>query len=117
MGDLQDFSSLPVDIDDLPRFTRLVLTAAREIPLGTCMTYKEVAEKVGSPKAQRAVGIALKKNPLPIVIPCHRVVGRHGIGGYSGFRGVDFKRWILTIEGVNLEGVGVRTAPNTLDYR
>jgi methylated-DNA-[protein]-cysteine S-methyltransferase len=100
LADLQDFSSFPVDIDDLPIFTRLVLTAVRQIPPGSCMTYKEVAEKIGFPGAQRAVGIALKRNPLPIVIPCHRVVGRHGIGGYSGFQGVEFKRWLLTIEGV-----------------
>jgi len=102
IGDLQDFSSFPVDLRDIPIFARLVLDIVRQIPLGRHMTYKEIAERAGCPMGQRAVGLALKKNPLPIIIPCHRVVATHGIGGYSGYGGIEFKRYILSLEGVNL---------------
>ena len=62
------------------------------------MTYSELAEKIGS-RAYRAVGNALGKNPIPIVIPCHRVVAKKGIGGYS--EGIDIKTRLLELEKIN----------------
>lgn len=74
-----------------------VWTAIMEIPFGETRTYKWVAERAGSPAATRAVGRALSKNPVPIVIPCHRVIESDGsIGGYSS--GVDKKRRLLEME-------------------
>ena len=79
-------------------FTRRVLEAAVAIPYGTTSTYRDVAGAAGSPKAFRAAGSALGSNPLPIVVPCHRVLASTGgLGGYTG--GLDRKRLLLGIEG------------------
>jgi len=68
---------------DYPLFYKKVWLTVLKIPQGTTRTYKWVAEKVGIPKAYRAVGVALKNNPLPIIIPCHRVIKSSGeLGGY-----------------------------------
>lgn len=78
-------------------FDRKVWLALKEIPYGETRTYKWLAEKIGRPNAFRAVGQALSRNPLPIVLPCHRIIESDGsIGGYSP--GVDFKRRLLEIE-------------------
>ena len=78
-------------------FEKKVWNSLREIPFGETRTYKWVAEKAGNPSAVRAVGRALSKNPVPIVIPCHRVIESDGsIGGYSS--GVDRKRRLLDME-------------------
>lgn len=75
------------------------------IPYGSVLTYREVAVRLGHPGAARAVGQACGANPLPILIPCHRVVGCGGrLGGYSG--GAGMKRFFLGIEGVGLSGSG-----------
>lgn len=75
-----------------------VWEALREIPFGETRTYKEVAEMVGSPKAVRAVGGALHVNPIPLILPCHRVIGKGG--ALVGFGlGLDMKRRLLVIEG------------------
>ena len=80
-------------------FTRRVLEAAIAIPYGTTSTYRAVAGAAGSPRAFRAAGSALGSNPLPIVVPCHRVLASTGgLGGYTG--GLDRKRLLLGIEGV-----------------
>ena len=72
----------------LTKFQWKVLKVAANIPLGETRTYKWVAEKVGSPKAVRAVGRALRRNPYPIIIPCHRVIKQDGsLGGYAGGSG------------------------------
>lgn len=93
---------LPVDIRWGTPFQRKVLEAANQIPFGSCACYTEVAERIGHPKAQRAVGNALGKNPVAIVIPCHRVVASGGgLGGYTG--GVDIKKTLMTIEGIDVE--------------
>lgn len=79
-------------------FQHKVWLVLKDIPYGETRSYKWVAEKVGSPKAVRAVGQALKKNPLPIILPCHRVIASDGsIGGYSC--GIDVKKWLLRHEG------------------
>jgi methylated-DNA-[protein]-cysteine S-methyltransferase len=89
---------LTLDLRLLSDFTRRVLTATAEIPYGRVATYKEVAAAAGSPRGFRAAGNALGSNPLPIVLPCHRVLhSGGGLGGYTG--GLARKRVLLTIEG------------------
>jgi len=91
---------LPLDLSGVTPFQREVLVTARTIPAGTVWTYKRLAEAVGRPKASRAVGQAMARNPLPIVIPCHRVVGSSGsLTGYGGGEGIAAKRWLLQREG------------------
>ena len=79
-------------------FHRGVLHAATEIPFGATSTYREIAAAAGSPTAYRATGNALGSNPIPIVVPCHRVLATSGgLGGYTG--GLERKRLLLSIEG------------------
>jgi methylated-DNA-[protein]-cysteine S-methyltransferase len=81
-------------------FARRVLAATARVPFGDTTTYAEVAARAGSPRAWRAAGNALGANPLPIVVPCHRVLlSRGGIGFYTG--GVERKRALLAIEGID----------------
>jgi methylated-DNA-[protein]-cysteine S-methyltransferase len=81
-------------------FEREVWLAIKDIPYGETRTYKWLAERVGSPEGSRAVGQALSKNPLPIVIPCHRIIESTGkIGGYSSGEGI--KRRLLEMEYYN----------------
>jgi methylated-DNA-[protein]-cysteine S-methyltransferase len=87
-----------LDLTELTPFSRSVLEAVRGIPYGKLRTYKWVAAAIGRPRATRPVGQALSRNPLPIIIPCHRVVQSDGaIGGYSG-GGPDMKRRLIGIE-------------------
>jgi methylated-DNA-[protein]-cysteine S-methyltransferase len=90
--------ALPLDWRLVGPFGRRVLTVTAEIPYGGVMSYAEVAADAGSPRAHRAAGNALGANPMPIVIPCHRVVRSGGaIGHYGG--GPERKRWLLELEG------------------
>lgn len=90
---------LPVDLTPVSEFDRRVLTVVREIPPGRVLTYADVARRIGSPTAARAVGNAVGRNPVPIVVPCHRVIRSDGtLGGYSG-GGVGYKRRLLALEG------------------
>jgi methylated-DNA-[protein]-cysteine S-methyltransferase len=83
-------------------FGRRVLNATARIPFGGALTYSQVAERAGNPKAVRAAGSALGANPIPIVVPCHRVLRTGGaLGGYGG--GIERKRWLLEHEGVTLQ--------------
>lgn len=78
-------------------FEKSVWSALRDVPYGETRTYKWLSERIGKPKAHRAVGRALARNPLPIVLPCHRIIESDGhIGGYSS--GVDIKRRLLDME-------------------
>jgi methylated-DNA-[protein]-cysteine S-methyltransferase len=89
---------LALDLSLLSDFMRRVLNATAAIPYGEVATYREVATAAGSPRGFRAAGNALGSNPLPIVLPCHRVLhSGGGLGGYTG--GLDRKRTLLTIEG------------------
>jgi methylated-DNA-[protein]-cysteine S-methyltransferase len=89
---------LPQDWTLIGPFARRVLTAAYGIPYGGVLSYGEVAAEAGSPRGSRAAGNALGANPIPIVIPCHRVLRTGGaLGGYGG--GVERKRWLLEFEG------------------
>ena len=76
-----------------------VLRALEQVDFGETVSYAELALRVGNPKASRAVGTAMATNPIPIVVPCHRVLRTGGhLGGYGG--GLDAKRWLLAHEGV-----------------
>ncbi len=84
--------------EKLTKFQKQVYAVVKTIPSGEVRSYSWVAEKIGNPKAARAVGQALKRNRLPIVIPCHRVIKKSGeLGGFSG--GLDLKHELLKIEG------------------
>ncbi len=92
---------VPVDLTAMTSFQRQVLLAASRIPRGQVRTYSEVARQIGRPKAARAVGQALGSNPVPIVIPCHRVLAADGsLRGYSGGGGIATKERLLKLEGV-----------------
>lgn len=98
-GKRRDFD-LPLDPKGTPYMLK-VWKALQSIPYGKTASYKDVAEATGDAKACRAVGQANNRNPLPIVIPCHRVVGADGkLAGYGG--GTDIKIKLLRLEGVNL---------------
>ena len=77
-------------------FRLKVYQEMQKIPYGKSITYSDLAGKVGSPKAFRAVGTACGKNPLPLIIPCHRVKAQSGLGGFTG--GLDIKRFLLNLE-------------------
>jgi methylated-DNA-[protein]-cysteine S-methyltransferase len=89
-----------VDLSRSTPFQRGVLQTARRIPPGNVWTYGQVARAIGKPRASRAVGQALGRNPVPIVVPCHRVVASDGgLGGYSGGGGLESKKLLLQLEG------------------
>ena len=95
-GRLTDFS-LPIDWSLVGDFGRRVLGRTAAIPYGSVSTYGDIARAIGSPRAARATGNALGANPMPIVVPCHRVVASGGkMGGYTG--GVERKELLLTLE-------------------
>jgi methylated-DNA-[protein]-cysteine S-methyltransferase len=95
-GNLREFY-LPLQPVGTP-FQLLVWQALREIPFGETISYAELARRIGKPRAVRAVGAANGKNPLSIVIPCHRVIGSDGsLTGYGG--GMENKRYLLALEG------------------
>ncbi len=90
--------ALPLDWTLVGPFGRRVLGATAEIPYGGVLSYAEVAAEAGSPRGSRAAGNALGANPIPIVVPCHRVLRTGGaLGGYGG--GLDRKRFLLELEG------------------
>lgn len=95
---------LPIDYSVLTDFQKKVLATALKIPRGQVLTYGDVARKIGRPRAARAVGQALGSNPMPIVIPCHRVLGSDGsLHGYSGGGGIKTKAWLLQLEGAKVQ--------------
>ena len=82
-------------------FQKKVWQSMLDVPYGSTVSYKQLAEKCGHPKAFRAVANACGANPISIITPCHRVCSSHGkIGGYTG--GIDKKRWLLSIEGIKI---------------
>ena len=95
-GRRQEFD-LPVDLSALPAFQQSVLAELRRVRYGQVDTYGGLAARIGKPKAARAVGGALNRNPVPIVVPCHRIVGADGsLTGYAG--GLERKRALLALE-------------------
>ncbi|MQC27061.1 MAG: methylated-DNA--[protein]-cysteine S-methyltransferase [Chloroflexi bacterium] len=93
--------AVDVDLSGITDFQRRVLEEARRVPRGQVATYGEIAKRIGQPKAARAVGQALRRNPVPIVVPCHRVVASDGkLGGYAGEMDDERKVMLLQLEGV-----------------
>lgn len=94
-------ADLPLDLSALPPLTQQVLRLVAAIPRGEVRTYAWLAQQVGRPRAARAVGQCVARNPLPLLIPCHRVVGADGsLRGYRcGQHGVEMKRALLVREG------------------
>jgi len=106
-GERVSFDDIPVDVSGLPAFARRVLEAARQIAYGEVTTYGALARRVGQPGAARAVGQALAHNPVPIVIPCHRVVRADGtLGGFSAARGITKRRLLALEQGQRSEARG-----------
>lgn len=90
---------IPIGLDGFRVFSRKVLTACRSIKFGRTMSYSGLAQKAGRPAASRAVGNALAKNPLPLIIPCHRVLRTDGkMGGFSAPGGITVKKRMLALE-------------------
>lgn len=99
-GSRRDFD-LRVDLAPLPSFQQAVLAELQRVPYGATDTYGGLAARIGRPRAARAVGGALNRNPVPIVVPCHRVVGSSGsLVGYAG--GLERKETLLALEGALL---------------
>ncbi len=94
---------LPVDMHQMTEFQQDILTRVRKLPFGAITTYGEIAEEIENPNASRAIGQVLRRNPIPIIIPCHRVLNADGtLGGYGGVMGSDRKITLLKHEGVIL---------------
>lgn len=103
-GDVQDFRDVVVDLNGVGSFARKVYEAARAIPIGETVTYGELAKTLKCPNAARAVGQALGRNPVALLIPCHRILAAGGKpGGFSAHGGQATKARLLEVEGVPLE--------------
>lgn len=100
-GDPQDFRDIPIEIADAAPFAQKVYAAARQIPTGETITYGELAKALKKPNAARAVGNALGKNPIALIVPCHRVLAAGSKpGGFSAHGGLSTKAKMLALEGV-----------------
>lgn len=101
-GDRRTFE-LDVDLRGSTEFQRKVLESAGAVPPGFVATYGEIAARIGQPQSARAVGQALARNPIPIIVPCHRVVAVNGsLTGYSGAGGIETKAHLLRLEGATI---------------
>ena len=106
-GQRIDLSNVPLDFGDAPEFHQRAYAVARTVPPGQTITYGEIARRLGMPHESREVGQAMGKNPIAIIMPCHRVLGADGkMGGFSATGGVAIKRRILEIEGAAALGAG-----------
>ena len=92
--------SIPLDVRAPGEFTALVWKVAASVPYGRTATYGDVARRAGRPGAARAVGQALKRNPVPLFIPCHRIVASGGPGGFEGRRDPGLKVRLMALESV-----------------
>ena len=99
-GRPDDFLDIPLDLPPATSFQQQVIHHCRHIPFGQTLTYAQLATAAGSPKAARAVGNVMANNPVPLLVPCHRVIGSGGaLGGYSAPGGLDSKQKLLRLEG------------------
>jgi methylated-DNA-[protein]-cysteine S-methyltransferase len=102
-GEKRDLSSAVLDTEGVPQFQQQVYAVARTIPAGATLSYGEIATRLGDPSAARDVGVALGQNPVPIIVPCHRVLAAGGKpGGFSAAGGVTTKLRLLEIEGAQV---------------
>src|SRR5687768_16895317 len=113
-GEEVSFADVAVDLSHLTEFQQRVVRQCRKIARGRTRTYGELAAAAGNPGAARAVGSVMAKNRLPIIVPCHRVVGSAGsLGGFSAPSGVGMKQRMLALEGAKVVGVKPRRAQRT----
>jgi methylated-DNA-[protein]-cysteine S-methyltransferase len=104
-GQPDDLRHVVLDLESVPAFNRRVYDVAREIAPGQTLTYGEIAARIGEPRATREVGQALGHNPVPLIVPCHRVLAAGGkLGGFSARGGVTTKLRLLDIEGAEPNG-------------
>ena len=102
-GEPADLTFITLDTDGVPEFHRRVYDVARTIRPGETMTYGEIAKRLGDPGSARAVGQALGRNPIPVIVPCHRVLAAGGkSGGFSAPGGTATKLNLLALEGAHL---------------
>ncbi len=109
-GTPQPFESLPIDCMVATDFRRMVIEIVRRIPYGGSMSYGQVAAEAGSASASRAVGRIMAVNPVPVIVPCHRVVAADGaLTGFSAPGGLELKKSLLIMEGIEISGQGMRS--------
>jgi methylated-DNA-[protein]-cysteine S-methyltransferase len=99
-----DFAAIIIDLAEIEPFGRRVYEAARAVRWGQTQSYGALSRQIGAPGAARAVGRALSRNPVPIIIPCHRILAKgHRIGGFSAYGGTLTKERLLALEGVGVD--------------
>jgi methylated-DNA-[protein]-cysteine S-methyltransferase len=104
-GERVDFGSVALDLATVGEFRRAVYEAARSVAWGQTTSYGELARRIGFPWGARAVGRALGRNPVPLIVPCHRILARdQRVGGFSAYGGTLTKRRLLALEGVHVGG-------------
>jgi methylated-DNA-[protein]-cysteine S-methyltransferase len=104
-GERQTFNEIPVDLSVVTPFRRRILELVRAIPFGEVRTYGQIAGLAGAPGAARAIGGAMASNPLPVIIPCHRVVAGDGrLTGFTAPGGIACKEYLLRLEDVEFKG-------------
>lgn len=102
-GERVDFASIAIDLADVGEFRRAVYEAARAVGWGQTASYGELARRIGFPWGARAVGQALARNPVPLVVPCHRILTHdRRIGGFSAYGGTLTKQRLLALEGAHV---------------
>jgi methylated-DNA-[protein]-cysteine S-methyltransferase len=102
-GEPVEFSDVSLDIEDVPPYHRAVYEGARAVKWGETTTYGALAAEAGSPQDAREVGVALSRNPVTLIIPCHRVLAAgNKMGGFSAYGGTITKERLLTLEGVTV---------------
>ena len=98
-GDERGFDAVPLDLDGIDPFRRAIYAAARKLGHGEVVTYGELAARAGFPNHARETGTALGRNPIPLIVPCHRIVAAGGkLGGFSAERGTETKKRLLAHE-------------------
>jgi methylated-DNA-[protein]-cysteine S-methyltransferase len=110
LGARDDFRDVPISVDELTEFGLQVVERCRRIPPGATLTYGQLATSVGHQRAARAVGNVMRTNRIPLIVPCHRVVGSGGkMHGYSAAGGLETKRRLLDMEVAGWVWDGVRS--------